>query len=178
MDVGLESLRSSYILQQPGAPAMSERMPAVRPQHGLWLALAGLLVAFRVIPFLPVEVNSFAASHYLFSYNAGFHKRALPGAVLAACFDHVSSAAIYAISLCTLAAFAIALVLVLRKPLLGSRTALVLGLTLLGAAGVLPHFAYSLGYFDPILVICAVLAYGALASSLADWMKVTLAFAL
>jgi hypothetical protein len=152
--------------------------PAGRPQHGLWLALAGLLVAFRLIPFLPTEVNSFAASHYLFSYNAGFHKRALPGAVLASCLDHVSSATIYAVSLGTLAAFVILLMLIVRKPLLSSKTALVLGLTLFGAAGILPHFAYSLGYFDPILVICAVLAGGVFGSSAADWLKVTMAFAL
>jgi len=158
-------------------PAVSGPGAGGRPQHGLWLALAGLLVAFRLIPFLPAEVNSFAASHYLFSYNAGFHKRALPGAVLASCLDHVSSATIYAVSLGTLAAFVIALMLVMRKSLLSSKTSLVLGLTLLGAAGILPHFAYSLGYFDPLLVICAVLARAALGSSAADWLKVTVAFA-
>jgi hypothetical protein len=177
MDVGLKKLRSSYILRSVGMPVVSGPGPAGRPQNGLWLALVGLLVVFRLIPFLPAGVNSFAASHYLFSYHGGFHKRALPGAVLASCLDHVSSATIYAVSLGTLAGFVIALMLLIRKPLLSSKTTLVLGLTLLGAAAILPHFAYSLGYFDPILVICAVLARGALGAPVPDWLKVTVAFA-
>jgi hypothetical protein len=141
----------------------------------LWLTVASLLILFRVISFLPGEVNGFAASHYLFSYAGGFHKRALPGALLGAFVKHLPGSAIYALSLGVLAAFTVALLVFMRKGLLASKEVLVLGLVLLGAPAVLPHFAYSIGYFDPVLVICALLTLAALDSTLADWLKLPLA---
>lgn len=143
-----------------------------------WLAVAALFVGFRLIAFLPAEVNSFAASHYLFSYAGGFQKRALVGAALAAHFAYLSSTAIYATSLCVLAAFAAALVVFARTALLASGEALVLGLVLLGAPALLPHFAYSIGYFDPILVIFALLTLAVLDSSWVDSLKLALAYGL
>ena len=141
----------------------------------LWLTLAGLLIVFRVIAFLPDEVNSFAAGHYLFSYTDGFHKRALPGALLDAVFGYVSGKAIYALSLGMLAAFTVVLVAFMRRGLLASKEALLLGLVLLAAPAILPHFAYSIGYFDPILVICALLTVAVLDSSLPGGLQLLLA---
>ena len=141
----------------------------------LWLAAASLLIIFRVISFLPDQVNGFAASHYLFSYTDGFHKRALPGAVLRAVTGYLPGKAIYALSLAMLAAFTVALLAFMRKGLLASKESLVLGLVLLGAPAILPHFSYSIGYFDPALVICALLAVAVLDSALPDWLKLVLA---
>jgi hypothetical protein len=144
--------------------------------HWAWLSVALLFALCRLVAFLPPRINSFATSHYLFSYVAGFHKRALIGSLLGLYFDWLSAAAIYAISLGTLAMLVVALLLFLRRALLTSSTMLILGVALLGAPAVLPHFAYAIGYFDPILVICAVLALGVLASPLPDWLKVPIAF--
>jgi hypothetical protein len=141
----------------------------------LWLAVASLLILFRVISFLPDQVNGFAASHYLFSYTDGFHKRALPGAVLGAVIGYLPGKAIYALSLAMLAGFTVALLVFMRKGLLASKESLVLGLVLLGAPAILPHFSYSIGYFDPALVICALLTLAVLDSSLPDWLKLLLA---
>jgi hypothetical protein len=160
---------------QQGWSAPSEP-PQVDRSGFFWLAGAGLLAIFRLVPFLPPEVNSFAGGHYLFSYSAGFHKRALPGALLSTHFERLTAATIYSISLCTLAAFTVALVLFMRKALLSSRATFVLGLVLLGSPAILPHFAYSLGYFDPLLVICALLALAVFATPLPEWLKVPLAF--
>jgi hypothetical protein len=140
-----------------------------------WLATATLFAVFRLIAFLPAEVNTFAGSHYLFSYAAGFQKRALVGAALGAYFTYLSSTAIYATSLCVLAAFVATLLVFTRTALLMSGESLALGLVLLGAPAVLPHFAYSIGYFDPILVICALLTLAILDASLPAALKVALA---
>jgi hypothetical protein len=151
--------------------------PQRRPASGLlWLTLVVVLLLFRVITFLPDEVNSFAASHYLFSYANGFHKRALVGAVLGHFVGPLTGARIYAMSLWVLAGFTAGLLLVMRRALLASRDALVLGVALLGAPAILPHFAYSIGYFDPLLVICALLAAAALDTPAVGWLRALLAF--
>jgi hypothetical protein len=144
--------------------------------HGVWLCVVLLFAACRLVAYLPPDINDFATSHYLFSYAAGFHKRALIGSLLGLYFDRLGAATVYAISLCTLALLVVALLLFLRRALLTSSTMLILGVVLLGAPAVLPHFAYAIGYFDPVLVICALLALGVLAAPLPDWLKVPIAF--
>jgi hypothetical protein len=144
--------------------------------HWAWLSVVPVFAVCRLVAFLPPMINNFATSHYLFSYVAGFHKRALIGSLLGLYFDWLSAAAIYAISLGTLAIFVVTLLVFLRRVLLASATMLILGIVLLGSPGVLPHFAYAIGYFDPILVICAMLALALLTSALPDWLKVPLAF--
>jgi len=153
---------------------------AARPNaerlHWAWLSVALLFALGRLVPFFPSTINDFATSHYLFSYVAGFHKRALIGSLLGLYFDWLSATAVYAISLGILALLVVALLVLLRRVLLTSSTMLILGIVLLGAPGVLPHFAYAIGYFDPILVICAVLALGVLMCPLPAWLKVPIAF--
>jgi hypothetical protein len=169
--VGVGQQLSTSISGAWAAPAGRAQEPPSR----LWLAVAGLLILFRVISFLPGAVNGFAAGHYLFSYAGGFHKRALPGAVLDAVFGYLPGKLIYALSLGTLAAFTVALLVFMRRGLLASNETLVLGLVLLGTPAVLPHFAYSIGYFDPILVICALVTLAVLDSRLPEWLKLLLA---
>jgi hypothetical protein len=153
-----------------GARAGEQRL------HGVWLCVVLLFAVCRLVAYLPPDINDFATSHYLFSYAAGFHKRALLGSLLGLYFDRLGAATLYGISLCTLALLVVALLLFLRRALLTSSTMLILGVVLLGAPAVLPHFAYAIGYFDPVLVICALLALGVLAGPLPDWLKVPIAF--
>ena len=141
----------------------------------LWLAAAGAFVFLRLLVFLPAEVNTFAASHYLFSYADGFHKRALLGTLIGAYFHYLPAKVIYAISLGTLLVFSASLVWFARKSLAVSKEFLVLGLVLLGAPAVLPHFAYSIGYFDPVLVVCALLSVAALDLPLGRGLRLPLA---
>lgn len=146
-----------------------------RRLHGGWLAVVLLFGACRLITYLPPGINDFATTHYLFSYAAGFHKRALIGSLLALCFDRLSGSEVYAVSLATLLVLAGSLVLLLRRALLCCGAMLVVGVVLLGAPGALPHFAYSIGYFDAVLVLWALLALSVLDSTIPDWMKVPLA---
>jgi hypothetical protein len=141
----------------------------------LWLPAAAVFILVRLLVFLPGEINTFAASHYLFSYTNGFQKRALVGAVLGLSFNYLTADLIYALSLGVLMALAIALLAFVRRPLLMSKEMLGLGLVLLGAPAVLPHFAYAIGYFDPILIICALLTLAILDSTLVGWLKLSLA---
>jgi hypothetical protein len=159
-----------------GVPSAATVRARAERVHWAWLFVALLFAMCRLVAFLPSEINSFATSHYLFSYAAGFHKRALLGSLLGLLFDRLDTATLYAISLCTLAIFVVALLIFLRHVLLTSSTMLILGVVLVGAPAALPHFAYAIGYFDSILVICALLALGLLASPLQDWLKVPLAF--
>jgi hypothetical protein len=147
--------------------------------HRSGLVIVFLFVAERLVAFLPGEMNSFIADHYLFSYAAGFHKRALVGELLSLYWyrQQLNAVDIYAISLCVLAVFAVALVLFIRRALLASWAILVLGLVLLGSPAILPHFAYAIGYFDSLHVLCALLALLALAAPMPDWGRVAAAFA-
>lgn len=90
-------------------------------------------------------------------------------------FEYLPANTIYALSLGVLAALVFALLWFMRRGLLASNESLVLGLVLLGAPAILPHFAYSIGYFDPILVICALLTLALLDSPLSDGLKLLLA---
>jgi hypothetical protein len=171
------SVLEAMMVFRMNVETQTARAQVVRARPGwMWFTGAIVLLAYRLIAFLPPEVNSFAASHYLFSYTAGFHKRGLPGAVLGLAFQQVSAVTIYVLSLCMLGVMTVALLLVLYDRLRASAAMLVLCLVVLGAPGALPHFAYALGYFDPILIICSLLALLVLKSSLADPVKVAAAF--
>jgi len=99
----------------------------------------------------------------------------VPGEVLGALYGYLPGSTIYALSLGMLAAFIVALLAFMRRGLLASNESLVLGLVLLGAPAVLPHFAFSIGYFDPLLVICALATLTVLDSKLPDGLKLLLA---
>jgi hypothetical protein len=146
--------------------------------HPAALVIVCLFVVVRLVAFLPGEMNSFIAGHYLFSYAGGFHKRALVGELLSLYWyrQQLNAVDIYAISLCVLAVFALALVLFIRRALLVSWPTLVLGLVLLGSPAILPHFAYAIGYFDSLQVLCGFLALLALEAPMPDWGRVAAAF--
>jgi hypothetical protein len=143
----------------------------------VWWILIVAFVFFRLIAFLPTaDINSFAASHYLFSYANGFHKRAFVGAVFGHLFGQATPREIYATSACVLAVFAAGLLLCIHRAMLASAEMAVLAVALLGAPALLPHFGNAIGYFDPILVICALLTAFALDAPGADWTRILLAF--
>jgi hypothetical protein len=151
------------------------REPDSRPLQAAWLWLAGLFVLYRIVPFLPDGVNGFAASNFLYSYSAGVHKRALVGSVIDLLGGELPGPRIYALSLLILLLLAGGLIAFTAKVMLASRVNLVLALALLGGPAVLPHFSYSLGYFDPILILCALLIASLVSSSLPQAVSMSVA---
>jgi hypothetical protein len=140
-----------------------------------WLALAAAFDIYRIVPFLPEGVNGFAASNFLYSYSAGVHKRALVGSVLEWLGGSLSGVSLYELSLAMLGLFALALVLFTARVMLASRASFVLLLALIGGPAILPHFAYALGYFDPLLVVDALLIATLITSALPAALSVALA---
>lgn len=158
-----------------GPPEVRADSASVRHLEAGWLALAAVFAVYRIVPFLPDGVNGFAASNFLYSYSAGLHKRALVGSTIELLGGYLSGPRIYALSLALLAGLTVALLAFTARVMLASRSNLVLLLALLGGPAVLPHFSYALGYFDPILIVCALLVATLIGSPLPKALSVPVA---
>ncbi|MEO0989490.1 MAG: hypothetical protein AAFX00_00920, partial [Pseudomonadota bacterium] len=147
---------------------MADRTPGTaRAQYTVLAVL--LASSFALFWFnLKLGINLWNATHWLFTYDTGFAKRALVGTVYLGLTGEAQSLALYTLHLQIAAAVTLAFTLVVYASV-GARPAAAgypvglrswaLGLLLLSAPGTVPQLAFDLGRFDAIGLLILCLAF-------------------